>query len=192
MNNFARAALVGGLTLVALPLATLPASAQAQAPTVAQIVAQNGSNTKAMTAALRAIVVKNPQAAQEVVDAAVGAPPEVVAALAQMLSSIQRGMKESDPAGAQQIAAIVATAPAGFQAAYAVALAPSTNSGGNNGNGGNNKSNGNNTGDGNTQTADSSGGGSGGGTGGGTGGGGAGMGGFGGSSGGGVISPVRP
>ena len=181
----------------------VPAAAPAPvAPTITQIVASGGSDTKAMTAAIRAIVAKDPKSAQQVVDAAAGAPPEVVAALAQMLSSIQRGMKNGDPAGAQQIAAVVGTAPPAFQASYALALdSGSSNSANNNsnsaanpagnqgnntqGSGNNSQSQGQQSAE-NTQGQSNTGSGSNGGTGdqGGTG-----TGGFGGAGGGSVISP---
>ena len=129
-NRRIGAALAVALIVAALPAKAEngaqpqpPASAPATAPTIAQIVAANASNPKAIDAALRPIIVKDPKSAKEIVDIAKQSKPDVATALAQELSSIQRGMRDSDPDGAKTIAAIVAEAPASFQTDYAVALA---------------------------------------------------------------------
>jgi hypothetical protein len=167
---------------VAAALVVGSPGAAAQTPAIPQVVAANGTNTKATCTAVRPIVAKSPSAAAEIVTAAT-ANPALTCGLAECLSSIQRGMKKSNPAGAKEVSEIVSTAPPAFKSCYALALAPSgPGAGGGAGQPGAVADAGTDAGNG----------GSGSGPGGSAGGFGAGFGSFGGTAGGSLVSPFRP
>jgi hypothetical protein len=163
---------------------------QAQAPTsqaltIGEIVAANVETPDKICAAVTPIIMAEPGEAFDLIETAKQRPKQMEV-LAQCLSQIQTMIKKANPDGAKAIDALVAAAPAGFQAAYAVALA--------NGGSGDAPSTGDAGGGGGTSgggTASSGGGGDGGGGGGGTGFSGfAGGGAIGGSGGGNVGIPV--
>lgn len=93
-----------------------------QASPVAKLIEANLGNLKKIAPELIALVNANPALAAGIIEAA-AKHPERAEALAQLLSKIQNGLKTADPDGAKIIAALVASAPPSFQAAYAVALA---------------------------------------------------------------------
>jgi hypothetical protein len=90
---------------------------------IAAIVEANLAQPENICAACTPLILANPAAAAELIQAA-KAHPELTEQLAQCVSKIQQSLKASNPEGAQTIAALVASAPPAFQAAYAVALAP--------------------------------------------------------------------
>ncbi len=93
-----------------------------QGAAVAKLVATNLGNLKKITPELIALINADPALAAGLIEAA-RQHPEQAQALAQLLSKIQAGLKTTNPDGANVIAALVASAPPEFQAAYAVALA---------------------------------------------------------------------
>lgn len=171
-------AIAARLGLAAAILVAGSAAASAQSRTISQVVAANGANIKATCTAVRPVVTKSPSAAADLVAAASGSPA-LACGLAECLSSIQRGMKKSNPDGAKEVSEIVSTAPAPFKSCYALAGAPA----GPNGGAGQQSAD---------AGVDAGNGGSGNGPGGSAAGYGAGFGSFGGSAGGSVVSPFRP
>jgi hypothetical protein len=100
---------------------TLPAT---DSQTIAVLIESNrGAGAEALMQALSPLVIADPAAAYDIV-AAAGDNPEMAEALAEVLANAQSELKRLDPDKARQLATIVADAPAGFQAAYAVALSP--------------------------------------------------------------------
>ncbi len=96
---------------------------------VAKLVAANLGDLKKITPELIALINADPALAAGLIEAA-KENPQHAQALAELLSTIQTRLKETNPDGAKVIAALVAAAPAPFQAAYAVALAGGGESGG--------------------------------------------------------------
>jgi len=115
----------------ARPLQSAPPQGQAVTPqiqvatpqtmTIGEIVAANLDSPTICTT-ITPIIMADPGAALDLIETAKQRPKQMEA-LAQCLSQIQIAMKKTNPDGAKAIDALVATAPAGFQAAYAVALA---------------------------------------------------------------------
>lgn len=107
------------------PLQSTPSQDQAavpQAVTISEIVAANVQTPEKICAAVTPIITAEPGAAFDLIETARQRPKQSEM-LAQCLSQIQTGMKKVNPDGAKTIDALVASAPAAFQAAYAVALA---------------------------------------------------------------------
>jgi hypothetical protein len=113
------------------PLQT-PSKTQAVAPqapaaspqplSISEIVAANIETPEKICPAVTPVIVAEPGEAFDLIETAKQRPKQMEA-LAQCLSQIQSLIKKSNPDGAKAIDALVAAAPAGFQAAYAVALA---------------------------------------------------------------------
>ena len=116
----------------ARPLQSAPPQIQAPAPqaqtatsqalTIGEIVAANVETPDKICAAVTPIIMAEPGEAFDLIETAKQRPKQMEA-LAQCLSQIQTMLKKANPDGAKAIDALVAAAPAGFQAAYAVALA---------------------------------------------------------------------
>jgi hypothetical protein len=97
-------------------------AATPQALTIGEIVAANVETPDKICAAVTPIIMAEPGEAYDLIETAKQRPKQMEA-LAQCLSQIQTMIKKTNPDGAKSIDALVAAAPAGFQAAYAVALA---------------------------------------------------------------------
>jgi hypothetical protein len=107
------------------PLQSAPTPAQAPAPqaaTIGEIVAANIETPEKICPAVTLIITAEPGAAFDLIETARQRPKQAEG-LAQCLSQIQSTMKSVNSDGAKTIDALVASAPAAFQAAYAVALA---------------------------------------------------------------------
>jgi hypothetical protein len=147
-------------------------TATSQALTIGEIVAANVETPEKICAAVTPIIMAEPGEAYDLIETAKQRPKQMEA-LAQCLSQIQTMIKKANPDGAKAIDALVAAAPAGFQAAYAVALANAdsgdASSTGDAGGGGGTSGGGNGGSSSGGGTAGSGGGGDGGGGGGGTG-----------------------
>jgi hypothetical protein len=90
--------------------------------TIGEIVAANVETPEKICPAVTPIIIAEPGAAFDLIETAKQRPKQMER-LAQCLSQIQSVMKSSNPQGAKVIDVLVASAPAGFQAAYAIALA---------------------------------------------------------------------
>ncbi len=107
------------------PLQSAPPQTQSALPqpvTIGEIVAANVETPERICAAVTPIIMAEPGEAYDLIETAKQRPKQMEA-LAQCLSQIQMAIKKTNPDGAKAIDALVAAAPAGFQAAYAVALA---------------------------------------------------------------------
>ena len=92
------------------------------AANIGEIVAANIETPDKICAGVTPIIMAEPGAAFDLIETA-RQRPKLSEGLAQCLSKIQSVMKDVNPEGAKAIDALVAAAPAAFQAAYAVALA---------------------------------------------------------------------
>jgi hypothetical protein len=90
---------------------------------VAEVIEANLASPEKICPAATPVILANPAAAADLIDGA-KIHSELTEQLAQCLSKIQQSMKTSNPEGAELIGSLIATAPAAFQAAYAVALVP--------------------------------------------------------------------
>jgi hypothetical protein len=114
-----------GIGTTARPLQSAPPQAQAAPPqplTIGEIVAANIETPEKICAAVTPIILAEPGEAFDLIETAKQRPKQMEL-LAQCLSEIQATVKKTNLDGAKAIDALVAAAPAGFQAAYAVALA---------------------------------------------------------------------